>query len=50
MDADGGFVSLVLRNPWGSDGAGNDGANDGVVTVTLDQANAAFLGAVYARV
>lgn len=48
-DADGAVTSLVLRNPWGTDAAGNDGANDGVVTVTLDQAKAAFLGAVFAQ-
>jgi Ca2+-binding RTX toxin-like protein len=50
VDMDGAPVSLVLRNPWGSDGAGNDGTNDGVVTVALDQAKTAFLGAVYANV
>jgi hypothetical protein len=30
-------VSVVLRNPWGVDGAGNDGADDGRVTVTGNQ-------------
>ena len=30
-------VSVVLRNPWGRDGAGNDGVDDGLVTVTGEQ-------------
>jgi hypothetical protein len=46
-DADGTPVSLVLRNPWGIDGAGNDGTNDGFVTITREQADAAFVGVVY---
>ena len=36
---------LRLRNPWGVDGgAVTDGANDGYVTVTAQQAYASFLG------
>ncbi|HEY7116274.1 MAG TPA: C2 family cysteine protease [Tepidisphaeraceae bacterium] len=35
-------VSVVLRNPWGTDGAGNDGSNDGYVTVTASQALSVF--------
>jgi hypothetical protein len=30
-------VSITLRNPWGIDGAGNDGTNDGLVTITGQQ-------------
>ena len=30
-------VSVVLRNPWGRDGAGSDGLNDGLVTVSGNQ-------------
>jgi len=41
-----GFVniatSVTLRNPWGTDGAGNDGSNDGYVTVTAAEANDNF--------
>jgi len=33
-DADGKVTSVVLRNPHGIDGAGNDGSDDGYVTVT----------------
>lgn len=37
-DGSGVVTSLVLRNPWGVDGAGNDGnTSDGLVTVTPDQ-------------
>jgi hypothetical protein len=31
------ITHVVLRNPWGSDGAGNDGVNDGLVRVTPNQ-------------
>jgi hypothetical protein len=31
------IVSIRLRNPWGVDGTGNDGSNDGFVTVTPAQ-------------
>lgn len=37
-DASGTPTAVRLRNPWGVDGAGNDGANDGYVTVTAAQA------------
>jgi hypothetical protein len=37
-------VALVLRNPWAVDGAGDDGANDGYVTITASQALKAFIG------
>ena len=37
-------VSVVLRNPWGVDGAGNDGKNDGFVTVTGEQLVASMYG------
>jgi len=30
-------LSITLRNPWGTDGAGNDGNNDGYVTFTPAQ-------------
>ena len=31
-------TSITLRNPWGFDGAGNDGnTSDGLITVTVDQ-------------
>ncbi len=30
-------VMIRLRNPWGVDGAGNDGNNDGIVTITYQQ-------------
>jgi hypothetical protein len=45
-----GNVVIVLRNPWGVDGAGSDGANDGYVTVTPQQLFAASLGAASAAV
>ena len=38
FDETGRPVSLRLMNPWGRDGAGDDGANDGVVTLTPAQA------------
>ncbi len=43
-DAQGNLVSITLRNPWGVDGAGNDGANDGYVTLTAAQAKNALIG------
>lgn len=43
-DASGTPTSVVMRNPWGIDGVGNDGSNDGYVTVTSTQAYDAFLG------
>ena len=30
-------TSITLRNPWGTDGGGNDGVNDGLITVTPAQ-------------
>ena len=50
LDANGLPISLRLRNPWGVDGAGNDGIDDGYVTVTASQAMNAFLGMVSAFV
>jgi hypothetical protein len=47
---DGRPVALRLRNPWGIDGAGDDGAGDGYVTVSARQARDAFWGIVSARV
>lgn len=41
-DAKGQVTSLRLRNPWGVDGAGNDGKNDGYVTLSAAQALKAF--------
>lgn len=44
-DANGNVISLKLRNPWGVDGAGNDGTpSDGYVTATPAQLHASFLG------
>lgn len=37
-----GLSTVRLKNPWGTDGAGNDGKNDGYVTLTADQAFRAF--------
>jgi hypothetical protein len=37
-------TTLTLRNPWGVDGAGNDGNNDAHVTITAAQAQQCFLG------
>ncbi|WP_428937473.1 C2 family cysteine protease [Fontivita pretiosa] len=48
LDATGTPVQLKLRNPWGIDGAGNDGSDDGVVTITEAQAKASMLGVVSA--
>jgi hypothetical protein len=45
-----GNVTIVLRNPWGVDGAGNDGNNDGYVTVTPDQLYASSMGGTAAIV
>ncbi len=39
-----------VRNPWGIDGAGYDGANDAYVTVTAKQALDSMLGIVSAAV
>jgi len=50
LDAQGNAVTVTLRNPWGIDGAGNDGLNDGYVTITAAQAKNAFLGLMIAAV
>jgi hypothetical protein len=42
--------TLVLRNPWGIDGVGNDGHDDGYVTVTADQMYASYWGVISANV
>lgn len=42
--------TVTLRNPWGVDGAGNDGQNDGYVTITAQQAKNAFMGMMTAWV
>ena len=47
-DASGNFTGLRLRNPWGVDGAGNDGADDGYVTLTAHQAVVCHMGVVSA--
>jgi len=49
-DASGNPVSIRLRNPWGVDGAGSDGADDGFVTVTGLQGLISFTGICSARV
>jgi hypothetical protein len=45
-----GNATITLRNPWGVDGAGSDGSNDGYVTLTVQQAFTACLGATVAVV
>jgi len=50
VDASGNPVSIRLRNPWGVDGAGTDGADDGYVTVTAHQALVSLMGVCSARV
>jgi hypothetical protein len=49
-DSNGVATSIRLRNPWGVDGAGSDGANDGYVTLTASQALANMLGYTAANV
>ena len=49
-DAAGAPSTLVLFNPWGVDGAGSDGFDDGYVTVTGAQALASLLGFTVADV
>ena len=49
-DAQGNASTLLLLNPWGIDGAGSDGANDGYVTITAAQAHESFLGFTAATV
>ena len=43
-DGAGNAIALHLRNPWGEDGAGNDGSDDGYLTVTPQQALGALAG------
>jgi hypothetical protein len=43
-------TSITLRNPWGVDGAGNDGDNDGYVTMTPAQLYASMMGGTAATV
>ncbi|MDQ3438734.1 MAG: calpain family cysteine protease, partial [Planctomycetota bacterium] len=51
LDGDGVAVSVTLRNPWRTDGGGNeDDANDGLVTLRRDQIGQAFSAIMYARV
>jgi hypothetical protein len=45
-DAGGNVTGVVLRNPWGIDGVGSDGANDGFVIVTPNQIRQSMLGVV----
>lgn len=48
LDAHGKVATVTLRNPWGVDGAGNDGHDDGYVTVSIGTLFAASMGAVTA--
>ena len=50
FDANGNAVSVTLRNPWGIDGIGNDGQNDGYVTITATQLKDNMIGLVIAAV
>lgn len=50
VDEAGEVAALVLRNPWGIDGAGDDGANDAYVTLSPKQAMDSLLGVVSAAV
>jgi hypothetical protein len=45
-----GVKTLVVRNPWGIDGAGHDGKDDGYVRVTATQAYQSFWGVISANV
>jgi hypothetical protein len=49
-DSHGNVTGLELRNPWGVDGAGNDGHNDGYVIVTAAQAYDSMAGVTMAFV
>ncbi len=42
------ITAVVLRNPWGVDGAGSDGVDDGYVTVSARDLKTAFSGLVVA--
>ena len=48
LDAAGNPVSIRLHNPWAEDGAGDDGADDGYVTLTAHQALSSMMGVVSA--
>jgi hypothetical protein len=41
-DSTGRFTGLRLRNPWGTDDVPGNGANDGYITITAQQAYEAF--------
>ena len=45
-----GNATITLRNPWGIDGAGNDGVNDGYVTLTANEVFASFVAVMSATV
>ena len=45
-----GHKTLVLRNPWGIDGAGHDGLDDGYVRLTPLQAFTSFWGVISGNV
>lgn len=45
-----GQLYLVLRNPWGVDGNGVQGADDGYISLTADQAIACFVSVAAANV
>jgi hypothetical protein len=45
-----GHKTLVLRNPWGIDGIGNDGNDDGYVRLTPVQAFGSFWGVISSNV
>lgn len=48
-DADGTPTTVRLRNPWGRDGGtGNDGSNDGYITVSTRDALGSLVGLSYA--
>ena len=49
-DNNGNAIGLTLRNPWGVDGIGNDGNNDGYVTITAAQLYGSMVGSVAAFV
>jgi hypothetical protein len=49
LDKNGKPLTVRLRNPWGVDGAGNDGSNDGYVTLTIQQVFDNMSGMVVAK-
>ncbi len=50
LDVNGNRMALRLRNPWAIDGIGSDGFDDGYVTLTAEQARAAYVAVVSASV